>query len=233
MFEDFLEYQNLHRELRKLKREIAANPSKAEQEKLSQAIRASQSKIVELDAEAGKLLKDFEKSKKDYNLLVDRINEIKSKDAKTLSADEINATISKLNNLVGQLSSMERVLSSQAEGISSIVKSFDTNKNVIKNSKPKYAQVKEEVEQFESKLMPEVEKIKKQMAAMEPKLDPKMLSHYKSLCQENAWPVFVPLTNGACGGCTMGLSAALLNKVKADGYIECEQCRRYIYNTEK
>jgi len=27
----------------------------------------------------------------------------------------------------------------------------------------------------------------------------------------------------------MEISAALMNKLKADGYLECEQCRRYIY----
>ena len=233
MFENFIEYQKLHRGLLKLEKEIRDNPAKAEKEKTLQSIRASQSKLVELDAEAVKLIKEFEKSKQDYNLIVDKINEIKNKDASTLGADEINAVIASLNNLTSQLSNMERSLSSQAESISSVSKMYDLSKRNINVGKPKYLQLKESVEKFESNITPEIERIKKQMQDMEKNLDPKMLSHYKSLCQEKTWPVFVPLTNGACGGCTMGLSTALLNKVKANGYIECEQCRRYIYNPEK
>jgi len=230
MFEDFIEYQKLDRELRQLKHQLSSDPARQELNSLAQATKSLQNKLVELDNQASTSIKEYEKCRADYTKLFATFETFQSKDASKLTPTEINNGVTKLNNLVNQLSNMERLLSAQAENISSILKSFDYCKKNIVSNKQKYLDTKQKCEGQEKDLAPQMEKIKKAMAQMESKLDPKILSHYKSLCQEKTWPVFVPLTGGACGGCTMGLSAALLNKVKENGYIECEQCRRYIYN---
>ena len=67
------------------------------------------------------------------------------------------------------------------------------------------------------------------MTTLEKQIDANLLSKYKHLRQDKIFPVFVPLNSNACGGCSMALPAALMNKLKENGYLECEQCRRYIY----
>ena len=95
--------------------------------------------------------------------------------------------------------------------------------------KQKYKESKLACEKLEESIKPKVEEIKKQKLEMEKSIDPVLLGKYKHLRQDKIFPVFVPLNNNSCGGCSMELPAALMNKLKAEGYLECEQCRRYIY----
>lgn len=228
MFEKFLEYQSLDSELVKLERQLLSDPNKQNAVKISSVIKNLQAKLIELDAEAEKATKEFQKLSDEYDKKKDLISSLSSK--KDATADEIQDSISKLNALVSQLSNMERILSSKAEQVSNILKNFDYCKNSIVSNKEKYKICKDKSNDTEGVLLPQIEKLKQQLSSMEKNLEPKLLSHYKQLRQSNVWPVFVPLRNNACGGCAMGLSSAILNKVHSSGYIECEQCGRFIYD---
>lgn len=228
MFEKFLEYQSLDSQLLKLERQLMGDPSRQNIAKLSTVIKNLQSKLIELDNEAEKATREFEKLSGEYEKKKDLLQSMnKNKDS---SAETLQSQISSLNALVGELSSMERVLSSRAESISNILKNFDYCKTSIVTNKEKYRMCKEKSSSIEGTLLPQIEKVRGELLSMEKSLDSKFLAHYKRLRQSNVWPVFVPLRNNACGGCAMGLSSALLNKVHSNGYIECEQCGRFIYD---
>ena len=122
------------------------------------------------------------------------------------------------------------MLSSEAESVSSILKNFDYCKTSIMTNKEKYKQCKDKSASIETTLLPQIERLKGELAAKEKTLSPALIARYKHLRQSNVWPVLVPLRNGACGGCAMGLSAALLSRVHSEGHIECEQCGRIIYD---
>ena len=146
-----------------------------------------------------------------------------------MTESQLSESIEKANQLVSLLGSLERGLSSQAENVSTIVKNFETCRNNIVLYKQKYKESKLACEKLEESIRPKVEEIKKQKLEMEKSIDPTLLNKYKHLRQDKIFPVFVPLNNNSCGGCSMELPAALMNKLKAEGYLECEQCRRYIY----
>jgi len=228
MFEKLLEYQKLDGKLLSLKRELEKDATRQTLNKVVSLVKDSQSKLLELDAKAKACIADYEKYKKDYERVFNELSEISNKDVSSLTEEELSANVEKANQLIALIGTLERGLSAQAESINGILKSFDVCRNNIVTYKQKYKESKLVCEQHEASLKPQFEEIKKQMATMEKDIEPKMLAKYKHLRQDKIFPVLVPLNNNACGGCSMEVPAALMNKLKSTGYLECEQCRRCI-----
>lgn len=230
MFEQILAYQNLDAKVLKLKREYEKDPAKQNLTKALAVAKDFQNKLVDLDSVASKTLADYEKNKKRYAQIFEALEQFNKQDMSGLSSEELSSQIDKINALSTELASLERAVSSLADSMSNILKNFDFYKQNIILSKQKYMESKQKISQLEEKIIPQVNMIKKQMSEMEKDIDPKILAKYKSLRQDKIFPVFVPLNNNSCGGCSMSLAAASTSKLKDNGYLECEQCRRYIYS---
>ncbi|MBQ3047552.1 MAG: hypothetical protein IJD48_00875 [Clostridia bacterium] len=229
MFENIIEYQKFDGKILSLKRDFENCTDKKTLNKVVSLVKDAQAKLIELENKAKAALADFEQNKKNYNEVYDQLKSLNKLDVSKFDEKAAQAELDKINKLTQTLSAMERSLSYQAENVSNIIKSFDACRNNIIAYKQKYKERKEKVDALQSKLLPEIEQIKKQMLALEKKIDANLLAKYKHLRQDKIFPVFVPLNSNACGGCSMALPAALMNKLKEDGYLECEQCRRYIY----
>lgn len=229
MFENIIEYQKLDGKILALKRNFDSSVDKKTLNQVVSLVKDSQTKLIELENRAKTALSEFEQNKKDYNALYEQLKTLSKIDANSFDEQKAQAELEKINKLTQTLSAMERALSSQAENVNSIIKNFEVCRNNIMTYKQKYKESKEKVDALQASLAPQVEQIKKQMATLEKQIDANLLSKYKHLRQDKIFPVFVPLNSNACGGCSMALPAALMNKLKENGYLECEQCRRYIY----
>ena len=207
MFEQILAYQNLDAKVLKLKREYDKDPAKQNITNAMAIAKDFQNKLVELDSIASKTLADYEKNKKRYAQIIDTLDKLTKQDASKLGTEELSAQIDKLNSLSTELGSLERAISSLADSMSNILKNFDYYKQNIILSKQKYMENKQKLSQLEEKTMPQVTAIKKQMVEMEKDIDPKILAKYKSLRQDKIFPVFVPLNNNSCGGCSITCSS--------------------------
>lgn len=228
MFKDLLEYQKLDAKLLKLNKAIESNPSKQMLNKAVSVVKDEQARLLELDAKAKSVIATYENCKKEYEKAYNSFNEL-SQNTNMDSEEKLSKNLEELNKLVTSLTLLERTLSSQAELVTTIIKNFETCKNNIVVYRNKHKECKQKVEEYENTLAPQIEEVKKQMASMEKSINKDMLAKYKHLRQDRIFPVLVPLNQNACGGCSMSLSSAHINKIKTDGYLECEQCRRYIY----
>lgn len=229
MLQKLLEYQNLERKLINLKRELETHISKVTLNKVIIMVKDEQNKLLALDEKAKNLMQEYEKSKKEYEETFESISNLSKLNTDSLTEEEISKNIESLNKFTSSLGFLERTLSSQQGVVSKIIESFETCKNNIVILKQKYKDSKISYDKVESTIRPQCEEIKKQMQEMEKHLDKTMLSKYKQLRQDKIFPIFVPLNQSACGGCSMALPKALIDKLKQDGYLECEQCKRYIY----
>ncbi len=227
MFKDLLEYQKLDAKLLKLNKAIQDNPSKQMLNKAVSIVKDEQTRLLELDAKAKTVIANYEKCKAEYEKAYNSFNAL-SQSSET-SEEKLTQNLDELNKLVASLTLLERTLSSQAELVTTIIKNFETCKNNIVVYRGKHKECKQKVEEYESTILPQIEEVKKQMVNMEKSINKDMLAKYKHLRQDRIFPVLVPLNQNACGGCSMSLSSAHINKIKNDGYLECEQCRRYIY----
>lgn len=229
MFEKILEYQKLDANLIALEREAEKDPTKQNLMKAMTLAKDSQSQLISLDETAKQAISEYESCKGEFEKYFNELDNFNKEDLSSLSAEVLNAKLDEINALSSKLASLERGLSMQAENINNIIKNSEYYKKSIILNKQKYNENKEIFEEISKKYTPQIEGIKKQMLEMEKDLDPKFLTKYKHLRQDRIFPVFVPLNGSSCGGCSMEIPSALINKLKENGYLECEQCRRYVY----
>lgn len=229
MLNKILEYQNLDLKIINLKEKLSSNPAKITLNKMLALGKDAQTKLVELEKQAQSTIEQYEKTKAEFEATCDKLNALIKQDTNNISDDKLRENIEQANALSISLGNLERSLSYQKDVVSNILKNFDLCRKNIVASKQKYKETKEEYDSFEKGILPQIEELKKQMAAIEKQVDANLLTKYKHLRQDGIFPVFVPLNGNSCGGCRMEIPAALMAKLKSTGYLECEQCRRLIY----
>ncbi len=231
MFKTILEYQALDEKLSNLERDYNSLPERDNLNKLASLVKENQAKLVEVDGLAKKAIIVFEKTKSDFENIKKQMENI-STDTSSMTEVERTKSIEKLEKFTLDLSNFERNLSSQVENIKSILNSFETYKNNVLSFKQKYKDAKEKCSEIESKFIPQIKEIKAKLALIEEKVEPNLMNRYKQIKQDQRLPVIIANNGSACGGCSMSIPAALMTKLKDRGYIECEQCRRIIYNLD-
>lgn len=227
MFKNLLEYQKLDAKLLKLQQASENNPAKQTLNKVVVLVKDEQNKLIELENKAKTVIAEYEKCKQDYEKAYNSFTALSSASPET--EEKLNENLEELNKLVALLTQLERSLSSGAESVSAIIKNFETCRNNIVTFRKKYQESKTKAEEYDTTIKPQLVEIEKQMLSMEKDINKDILAKYKHLRQDKIFPVLVPLNQNACGGCSMSLSSAHMNKLKSNGYLECEQCRRYIY----
>lgn len=229
MFEKILEYQKLDANLLALEREVENDPTKQNLSRAMTLVKDSQNQLLLLDSTAKQAISDYENTKCNFEKDFAELENFVKEDLSSLPQELLNEKLEKINSLSSKLALLERELSLQAENINNIMKNFDQLKKSIIINKQKYNENKERFEELSKKFTPQIEEIKNQMAVMEKGIDPKVLAKYKHLRQDKIFPIFVPLNGNSCGGCSMEIPSALMSSLKENGFLECEQCRRFIY----
>ena len=109
--------------------------------------------------------------------------------------------------------------------------------NIMKKSKidrENFDKYKAAYDNLKRKIDPEIEDLKKTLLTQEKGIQTELIKKYKSKRENRIFPVFVANLQNKCGGCRMAISATQIDEMKKDkfGIIECENCGRYIYNSE-
>ena len=227
MFEKIIEYQNLDIRRNALIRDLDNLKEKDEVDKVANLIKDNQNRLAEIDLEAKNTIAIYSKCEADFRKLKEEIDRISSSN---MSSDDKEKWANKEDVLDKQFSTIERNLSVQVENVSNIIKQFEACKNNIVKYKNKYLESKEKYNEERKKYLPKLEVITKELEKLEKEVDKKLLQRYKQLKQDKIFPVFVAVNNNSCGGCSMEFSSAHMTKLKQDGYLECEHCRRINYN---
>lgn len=228
-FKNILEYQKKDGELIKIQRELSSHPSKKVSSDMIVIVKRAQEKSAQLENRAGILAKDFEALKKAYEENVKQIEKFVSKDLETVSEKDLDSITSATNAIINNLNVLEKKLFSEAENLNIALNEFETAKKQYGSARAKYGEHKKIYDAFTKTKEPDVSKVKAELQNLEGGIEPKLLAKYKQLRSDRLFPVFVKLTDKSCGGCRMELSAGEIEKVKTNGYIECDNCHRIIF----
>ncbi len=228
--QQILDYQKQDAEIIKLERELDESPDKKIYLEMKNVVKDAQNKSNNLEKEAGELIKQYVEMKKAYDAEVRACGEIVNKDPKALKVDELEKTVSKTNQMIESISLLEKKLMAFAEHVNSVLADYDSTRKRYKEAREKYSMHKQANETLSAKLLPEIEKLKQDIKKIEAKMDPTFLQKYKQRRQDKVFPIFVPVVDKACGGCRMELPSASIDRLKRNGFLECEHCRRIIYN---
>ena len=224
-----LEYQKTDSELFKIEKALRENSNKKTMQVMTQNAKNAQTRTTELESRAEALLKEIDTVKKQFAAQESKINEITSKDIDKLSKQEIDAWLSLKDKLAQNLNILDRNLTKLAENVNATLAEFNKAAKAFNASRDKMNESKAAYERDVAAVEPERKRLEGELKNLENGIDAALLEKYKKRRADNLFPVLVPLSGNTCGGCRMELPAAEISKLKQDGLLTCEHCRRLIY----
>ncbi len=227
-----LEYQKKDSELIRLERELNNNENKKVFNQMIAVVKDAQNKSNALEKQASDLLSAYQGLKKTYEDNIKSANIVIGKKLETASSSDLDTIEEIANNIINNLSILEKKLLHEAEKVNSVLQEFDQTRKRYNVARDKYTKHKELFDQESKNLEPKIQEKTKEVKKLEAGIDPSILAKYKQRRTDNIFPVFVPCIDKACGGCRMELPYANLSTLKSKGVLECEHCRRIIYNID-
>lgn len=223
-----LEYQELDKKLKKIKKESAGENSIQSLEKLNKIIKDCQNKILELEETSKSLLSSLNKLLEVQKKGVAYVGKCEKMDIEKMKPEELKDFDAKTTQTAKQLAELDARITSHNEEVKKVVLDYKLTRKKLLEAKEKRDSLKQESSSSTEQSNP-YDDLKKQMVELEKEIEPAKLAKYKALKQDGIFPVIVPLVDKRCGGCRMELSTSALDKLKTNGMHECEQCRRLIY----
>ncbi len=229
-FNKIIEYQKKDEELIRIERDLNNNINKKVFNEMIAVVKKAQEKSSNLESKAQALINEYNSLKKIYEDNLAQIQKFISKNLESLSDKDLESILKASNILTNNLNILEKKLFNEAENFNITLNEFEQAKKQYGFAKIKYNDNKQKYEQFLKEKSPIIQDIKNQLKNLERGIDSKLINKYKQLRSDKLFPVFVGLNEKSCGGCMMELSSAEIEKVKSNGYIECDNCHRIIIN---
>lgn len=224
-----LNYQKCDAEAIKLERKLADSEHKKIYSQMLSVVKDAKNHSTALENKANDLVYQYDSLKKKYEENCEMLDKLSKTDFDKERPENIDKIFEKIAVISNNLNVIEKKLLTTAEQVNSTLNDFEQTKKRYGSARNKYNEHKEQFETEEKELKPQLENIYSKLKQLEKDIDPKVIAKYKSIRQDNVFPVLVPLSDKSCGGCMMELSYASQSKLKEQGYLECEHCRRLIY----
>ncbi len=228
--QQILAYQKQDFEILKLERQLDESEDKKIYHAMINVVKDAQNKSNNLEKEAGQLIKQYSDLKKAYDDNIKKCGELVNKKTSDISKEELEKLVSTTKGMIDNIDILEKKMLAFAEQVNSCLGEFDAARKRYNDARKKYTLHKQAFEALSNKLKPQIDSLKQEIKKVEENMDPTFLSKYKQRRADKVFPIFVPVVDKACGGCRMELPSANLDKLKRNGFLECEHCRRIIYN---
>lgn len=228
---NMIKYQELDQEIARLLGEIDQNADRKNAIKMQNLLRDYQSKLMEISQKATEMNAEFEKYKGIFNQMTENMEVVK-KNLTVKDEKKIDGLIEANDAITNNLLRLEKKIAGIIADCTNIQNEYN---NIMKNARTAKSNMekhKDNYAQFKAQTEKKIEEIKKELEKLEKVVDKTLLSKYKHKKSEKQ-NVFVAEIGGKCGGCRMEISAIKKSKLKDDGMIECENCGRVIYVTNK
>lgn len=224
-----LEYQDKDKKVINLERKLSSSEDLKIYQSMLDVAKDAQARSANLDKNAEDVINEYNSLKKAFEDNQNILDNLEKRDLKNLDEKAIQEIKEITNKVVSNLNYLEKKIMAQADSVKKILDEFDNTKKRYGVAKAKHADHKQKYELEKQKLEPEIQKIQAELKELEKGIDKELLTRYKAKRTDKFFPIFVPLRGASCGGCMMELSKAQIEKLKKNGILECENCRRYIY----
>ena len=229
MIEKLLQYQKLDGELRKVNRELATCPERVTMNKMITFVKDAQNKISAFGRKADELLAEYDREKAEYSKTLKTIEKLSKIDVSKSKGDSLEGMANQINTASSELFGLEKKLNAISSKSRSVLRDFSATRDNVIKARNMHKDSRNKYDNLEQSLKPKKAEILSKMAALEKEADKTMLAKYKSMRNDNIFPVFVPVKGTLCGGCRMAVPSGQLDKLKSTKMAHCEQCGRILY----
>lgn len=231
-----LEYQKIDTKVTKVETKLKKSAIRQKLMRSRKYLMDSQKLLQRYDSDASELQVGLNTIVSKYEASADTLSEIK------LAIERVNeqSAIKETEMLRRKAKEQQSLLNRQEKEISQIIKKLEKMEESIKKMasnipkiKKDYAELKKVYDEELAKVNEETAPLKKDMKDLEKQLDKKLISRFKRIKKSHPMPV-AKVKSGKCLGCNMELSSVMARKVmESDELLECENCGRMLYVSEK
>lgn len=224
-----LDYQKVDAELFKLEKALRDNPNKKIINEMTNNAKTAQARSADLEVKAGDLINELETVKRQFAQQSEKLQQINAKELEKLGKEELDSLSVLKDKLAQNLNILDKKLAKLAESVNAVLADFNKTIKVYNMAREKFSECKAKYDNDVKALEPKKQELEKQLGVLAKNIDASMLEKYKKRRLDNLFPVLVPLNGNCCGGCRMELPFAQISKLKSEGILSCEHCRRLIY----
>lgn len=226
---ELLEYQQVDGQLRTIEQEIASSEERKKYLQAKKFIENARDKLDVQDRRAAELknLRDeLERRCEEMSRQIDEFSDLEE-----MVEGGGDATFYKKNaqTLLEHIRAVKADIAKLVSDASAAVEEYKKLKEQTIAMQRQYKEYSEKFKEIKNSRTDEVAKIGAKLETLSKGIPADILAKYKAKRKEGIFPILVPLTNGRCI-CGMDLSLLQQGNLAGGNVIECEHCRRFIYN---
>ena len=223
-----VELQKLDSQIYRLKKELAGHP-----EQIQKLTADFEKKKVHLKA-AEDELKSFQlkQKQKEADLAVreDKISKLQAQLYQLKSNKEYTAMEMEIKGMKADKSVLEEDILRMLDGVDQAKAALAREKEALSGEETRYKEQTDALKKHASEIEDAAKEFEEKRKAYTPNIEPRLLAQYEKLLKGREGLALVPVVNGSCGGCHMGLPPQIVNETQQhDKWILCESCARILY----
>ena len=232
--EAILEYQKVDLQRQQIETNLRTTEARVRYNKLAKLLKTQKATLDKLTEDLDAVSAMIQKLKSQHDTVVKRLD-LETSEMETLQGDEETTAeemtefrhdIERLNREIG---SIEKELKQTFAALEHQVGEHQKTRQIEVKAKKEFDQTKEICLKERDDAQKDLDALDQQLAGLEKNVDPKLMMRYKRARQHHGTPV-VPVVNGKCSGCNMGLPTLALSKLSGNAVVaECENCGRLLY----
>lgn len=233
MIENLLAYQTADAKLREIEKVLGCSEEKKKAMTAKKYLEGVEESVNKLDARAFELSAIYESATKEQIKLKEQQAEIN--DALNAVEDEKEAVylIKKAEELIAKIKALGAKASKIAEDIQAVLKEYASIKKTTQSAQIQYKENATKYNELKESVKSQKESVEKELEQLKSKVDSSLMDRYLKKRANKIYPIVYEAKNGVCGACRMELAMLDMNKLKAGEVIECDQCGRMLYLSQK
>lgn len=222
-------YQEIDMELKRVEKKVNASEYIKKVNASKDQARKAQNRMLEINTESKKIAEDIDKIVSVKTKGVELVKKYTETDTTGLSEKDVLNLANKIKPIKKNLDELISRLMSLENRMKKLLQEFENCKKQIITSKKIHDENKTLLDKLRAEIEPEVEVVRQKLQKQEKKVKPELIQKYRNLKREGIFPVLVKLQDGKnCGYCRVEQSMGKKEKLKINGFTECEQCHRII-----
>ncbi len=230
MIDKIVEYQAVDAQLKSIEQELMSNEDRKKGIAAKKFLDTVNDSLTELDAKAAEFEVAYKKYSETYKKLTDIQKEFEGTMEEYSEEDELNFVKKKAQELLNELSSLEKQVMRLSEEITVITEQYNSLKRKTASAQKQFRECGQKYTDFKASKAALQNEITAKLAEIEKSVDKNIMAVYKQKRAEKMFPIFYEYTGqGYCPYCRTEFSKLAESNLAKNNMIVCDNCSRVLY----
>ncbi|MCD8294337.1 MAG: hypothetical protein LUE27_03680 [Clostridia bacterium] len=232
--EYLLKYQQVDEKLLAIEKEVTGSQERKNYITTKNFLTQAPEKLTAYETRAQRMEKQVKALEDSYNELAETIEDFNNMDELVEDGADISYYKKSIMQIMDKLRGIKTEIASLQKAIADAGKEYqDFKKKTIQMQNLYNNDYQPTYKAYKAKKTEEMNAIKVQLDEIAKHIDPAPMKKYLEKRSERIFPVLCPIKTInkelRCSKCGMGFPISSLEKIKAGGVVECDNCHRILY----